>query len=276
MGKIDVISAIFESFGLIRAHYKEVALPLVILLILSGAGHLGSNLGGNGFGSNSNSPHASSGTANALANAVPGPEALAGLLSMLVGVVLIFLVIFIILAIIVALVDQAAWFYVFEHFYALLGKKKVQKDWKNMFQKQIIKALVIWLFWLALIAALSAVPAVLFIGNSPFALGVAILALIALLVLAFLLQPTWVYFAMDGMGIMAAAGKSVELVKNNAISFLVFGFIMLLTGCGIAVASLFITLACCLLAPIVMPFIEVLFGLIFGITMMKMKIALEK
>ncbi|MCX6772655.1 MAG: hypothetical protein NTV88_02700 [Candidatus Micrarchaeota archaeon] len=275
MGKIDVISALFESYELIKAHYKEVALPLVILLILSGAGHLGSNWGGNGLGSDKSSA-LGSGSQGGIANALSSPAVLAGVLSLLLGALLIVLVIFVILALIVALVGQATWFYVFEHFYALLGRKKALQEWKPRFKRLIVKSLILGIFWLVILVTLVAVPVILFIAESPLALPVAIIAVLALLILAFFLQPIWVYFAMDDMKIMDAAGKSMSLVRNNMGSFLLFGFIVLLVSAGGMAASLFITITCCLVAPIVMPFINVFFGLLFGITMMKMKLALEK
>jgi len=276
MGKIDVISAIFESAELVRAHYKEVALPLIVLLILSSAGHLGSNWGGNGFGNSKSPSYAGSGTQNALVNALSSPDAIAGALSLLLGALFIVLIVFIIAAIIAALVNQATWLYVFEHFYALLGKKKVQKEWKIRFKRLLVKSLILGIFWFVLIVALFAIPIILFAVNSMLALLVAVIAVLALLIVAFLLQPIWVYFAMDDLKIMDAAGKSAGLVRKNPGSFLVFGFIVLLVSGGELAASLFITVACCLLGPIVMPFISVFFGLVFGITMMKMKLALEK
>lgn len=270
MGKIDVIGAIFESYGLIKKHYNEVALPLVVLLILSGAGQLGGNWGSGDWGKSGSSGEA--GKANALVNALSSPDALAGLLSLFVGVLLIVLIVLIILAVIAAIVDQATWFYVFEHFYAILKKKKISGDWKGRMKRHSAKAVIIGLFWLAVALLILGVPLLLLIGGSPIGIIALAAAALVLLLLVFFMMPMWVYFAMDGMRIGDAIGRSFALVGENIGPFLLLGFIMLLAAIG----QLIVVVALCCFAFIVAPVLQVFFGLLWGITLMKMKIALEK
>ena len=271
MGNIDVIKAVFESYGLIKKHYNEVALPLVVLLILSGAGHLGSNWS-TGGGSGSGSSSQASGNANALMNALSSPDALAGLLSVFLGVLLLVLIAFVILAIIAAIVDQATWFYVYEHFYAILRGKKLSEDWKSRMKRHSVKAIIIGLFWLAVAALVLGVPLLLMVGSSPIGWIAIALGVLVLIVLAFFLLPMWVYFAMDGMKIGDAMGKSFSLVSRNIGSFLLLGFIMLLAMAG----QIIVMVVLCCFAFIVGPLLQVFFALLWGITLMKMKLALEK
>ena len=42
MGKIDVIEAFFESFWLVKAHYREMIVPIAILMLMSGSASIGS------------------------------------------------------------------------------------------------------------------------------------------------------------------------------------------------------------------------------------------
>src|SRR3989338_7462151 len=188
MGNIDVIKAVFESYGLMKKHYNEVALPLVVLLILSGAGHIGSKWSTGGGGGSSSSSQAS-GNANALMNALSSPDAFSSLISVFLGVLLIVLVIFVILAIIAAIVDQATWFYVYEHFYAILRGKKLSEDWKSRMKRHSVKAIIMGLFWLFLAALVLGVPLLLMVGSSPIGWIAIALAVLVLLLLAFFLLP---------------------------------------------------------------------------------------
>jgi len=282
MGKVDVLQAIQDSFELIRAHYREVALPLIALLVLSGAGSFGSSSFSDSFGSRYSDDSSSD---NPLANAMTGLDtsllALGGILIAVIAAVVI-------LAIVLSILERAVWFYVYEHFYSLLTKKKIQQGWQGRIKRHSVKATILWFFWLFVFIAIFALPALQLWGSIsvlssasgfsglwnalvPFMLLLS--AAIGLLLLAgFLLSPLWIFYAMDGLGFSESLSRAAGLVMGNLGTFFVFSLVFFFLGIGGSLLSL----ASCCLAYLVSPIITVFLGLLWGVSLMKVKLALEK
>ena len=282
MGNVDVIGEIFESFELIRKHYMEVIVPVILLLLIY-AGARGSSI----FSGMSGGSHQSSSFLSGamLANAAYADPST--LLLALGGLVLVALALLVLLVIIFVILEKTLWFYVWEHFYAIICKKKIKQTWQQRCKRLAIKAVVVEAFWLLVCLVLFAVPssmawdAVSHLQQPTFAgfisaLGPAALALIAallvLVVAGFLLTPLWVFYAMDGLGFFESASRSLSLVGGNLITFLLLGIIFGLLGIGSALAS---ATALCF-SFIVSPILTVFIGLLWGVTLMKVKLALEE
>lgn len=289
MGKADVIQMIFDSAGLVRAHYQEVALPLIILLVLSGAG----NFGGSSFSNTgrlfSTIGEKDSGSLqNSLFAAPLSPNASIGSIVLALGaIVLVLILVFLVLFIAVYLLNEAVWLYVYEHFYAILRKKKLADGWKARMKRLLVKAAVLQAFWLLVTLVVFALPA-MHIWNSATAvkqfsfssvlslLGASLLAigagLLALFAIGFVLLPLWIFYAMDGLGFVDSLGKSFTLVAGNIVPFLLYAFISALLWAG----QIGVSLSACCFAYLVVPLVQVFLTLVMGITLMKMKLALEK
>ena len=155
MAKIDVIQEIFDSFELIKAHYKEVIVPLIILLLISAGASGGSSL----FrGSGSDSSYRSSSQLSSdslLANAMSS-SGIELALAALSGVLLALLLVIVVIAIVLALLHQTLWFYVWEHFHAIINKRKIAQDWQPRFKRLAVKAVVLGAFELAVLAVFEA------------------------------------------------------------------------------------------------------------------------
>ena len=281
MGKVDVIQEIFDSFGLIRQHYMEVIIPLILLLLIS-AGASGGSL----FGSRGNSSFPSSFSASPAANAMVDGGIGAALLA-LGGMLLVLVAIGIVLVIIMVVLERAVWFYVYEHFYSIIRKKKITQAWQQRLKRLAIKAVVIDAFWLVILAIIFALPisiawnamgslqeptfAGVIAALGPAALAF-IVALLVLAVLGFLLTPLWVFYAMDGLGFFGSVSRSLSLVAGNLVSFLLLGIIFGLLAAG----SLYASLVACCFSFIVAPILSVFIGLLWGVTLMKVKLKIEK
>jgi hypothetical protein len=283
MGKVDVLQAISDSFGLIRAHYREVALPLIVLLVLSGAGSFGGSSFSNSFGNRYSDKYSSSD--NPLSNAMTGLDT--SLLA-LGGILIAIIVAIVVLAIVLSILERAVWFYVYEHFYSLLTKKKISQDWKSRMERHSIKATALWLFWLLVFLAIFALPALQLWGSisvlsgasglsglwnalAPFLL-LLFAAIGLLLLVGFLLSPLWIFYAMDGLGFGESLSRAAGLVMGNVWTFFIFSFIFFFLGIGGSIVAF----ASCCLAYIVSPVISVFLGLLWGVSLMKVKLALEK
>lgn len=281
MGKVDVISAVFESFELIKEHYQEVAVPLLVLILISAAGHVG----GSGF-SKGWTPSSSGALAG---SSLVSNSMLDGGILALGGFLLAIVVLLVLAVIALCIVSEATQLYVYEHFYALLTKRKIKEAWTARFGRLAIKAAVIQALWLVIMVAAFIMPA-LQLWNAIAAIqslsvagilgaimSVAFLlvaGIILLLIMGFVLTPLWIYYAMDNCGIIDSVGKSITLVVGNFWTFLLLGFIFALLGlgsAGVAMAS-----ACCCLSWLVSPIISVFLSLLWGVTLMKVKLAIEK
>lgn len=271
MANIDVISLIFESFGLIRAHYKEVAFPLVVLLLLSGTGHIGGSSFSDVFGSEG-SRSAGQDEGSEIANALFDSG---GLSAELAGVILIVVAIVVVLAFALCALDMAIWFYISEHFQAILTKGKIAKEWQSRMSAHLPRAFFMTLFEFILLGAIIA--AVVAIALSYQSLGLALaIALFALVMLAFLcisvfIIPAWAYYAIDRLPFFTSLSRSFSLVRGNLAHFLVFAIIFLLLGMGSGAASV----AACCFSFIVAPILTVFFALLSRVTLLKMKCAME-
>jgi hypothetical protein len=268
MAGIDVIALIFESFGLMRAHYREVAFPLVALLLLSGAGNLGGSSFSRGFGSQNfqGSPSSS------IASALSGAEALAAGLA---GALLLAVLFALAVAFALAVLSMAVWYYVCEHFYAVLNKKKIARGWQSRLSRHLPKAFAMVLLEMVLLLAFAAsVFACLLVAPSSWvaALVLFLLVLIFWLNAGFYLIPVWTYYVLDNLPFFESVSRSVALVRANIFHFAVFAAIFVLLNIGAMVGSL---LACCF-AFMAMPLLSVFVNLLSRVTLMKMKLAAEK
>ncbi len=284
MGKADVIQAIFDSFELIKLHWREVIIPLAILMLVSAAGGMGGSSFSNSFGGRGSSSSSSlldnSMITNAMSDAGSSFLALGGLL---LAVVLAIVA----LAIVITVLDQALWFYVYEHFYSLLCKKKIRREWQERMIGHSLRAIALMVFWLALLALIFALPVlqawnvissiqqlsvssivpVLSSIVAPLMLG-----FLVLLVVGFLLTPLWIYYVMDGFGFFESVSKSLSLVAGNLGTFLIFALLFFLLHIGAAIVSF----AACCFSFIVSPIASVFVALLSGVTLMKIKLQLEK
>lgn len=272
MANIDVISLIFESFELIKARYKEVALPLLVLLLISGAGHVGGSSLSDAFGSKSNGATSQYG-ASPIANALSDSGAL---MAGLAGALLVVLAIVVVVAFALAVLSLAIWFYISEHFHAILTKRKIAQGWQARMSRHLFRALVMVLFEFALLGVF--VLAVVAIAMAYSSIGlIGAMLLFVLLVLAFLclgifLIPAWMYYAIDRLPFLTSLSRSFSLVRRNFVHFLVFALIFFMLGIGSVVASLY---ACCC-SFILAPIMAVFFALLSRVTLLKIKLAIEK
>ena len=78
--------------------------------------------------------------------------------------------------------------------------------------------------------------------------------------------------AMDRLPFFQSLGRSFSLVRRNFVHFLVFAIIFAMLGVGSVVASIY---ACCF-SFILMPVLAVFFALLSRVTLLKMKLAVEK
>ena len=271
MANIDVISLIFESFELVKAHYKEVALPLLVLMLMSGAGGFGGSSFSDVFGSK-NSSASGAYRGSPLANAISDSG---GLTAGLAGVLLAVVAIVVVLVFVFSVLSMAIWFYISEHFQAILARKKLVKAWQPRMSAHLSRAFVMALFDFALLAVF--IIAIVAIALSYKSIGLlSAIVLFALLVLVFIclgifLAPAWIYYAIDRLPFFASLGRSFSLVQRNLVHFLVFVLIFFLLGIGSALASVF---ACCF-SFILMPVFAVFFALLSRVTLLKMKNAME-
>ncbi len=271
MADIDVISLIFESFDLVRARYKEVALPLMVLLLISGAGNFGGAslsdvMGSQGAGTNY---YDESPIANALSDS-------GGLWAGLAGVIFIVLALLIAFAFAMAVVSLSIWYYASEHFYAILRRKKVSQNWQSRMARHFPRAIVMTIFEFFLFAAFAAATIACFamVPASGWAVSIVLFAVVALVAISAMLFliPAWAYYAMDCLPFFESLGRSVSLVRGNAMHFAIFAVIFIALNFGTVFASFY---ACCF-SFLLMPILYVFFSLISRVTILKMKLAIEK
>ncbi len=281
MGKVDVIGSVFESARLIRAHYNEVAVPLLVLILISGAG----SMGGSGFSRNMGSGGAGALTGSSLfADSMLGNGTLA-----LGGLLVVMIALFVIAVIALCIVSEATHLYVFEHFYSILNKKKIKENWTARFGRLAIKGVAIQALWLVIVVAAFILPALQFwnavsalqsitaaglIGAFASILLLLAAGLLLLLVAGFVLSPLWVYYAMDNRGIVDSIGRSITLVMGNLGAFLMLWFIFALLGVGVGGVAI-VTSLCCV-GWLVTPIASVFMSLLYGVALMKVKLAIEK
>jgi len=286
MANISVIDTVKESYELIVEHWKEVAVPLIILLLLSGTGSFGGNsLSRESTGSSG--PQDYSSAANSmLANAMTGGDELFALGALAIGLIALIVVVLFIFSVL----QQSIWFYTYEHFYSLLTKKKLSTDWKPRFERQGIKAFFYTLFYWLMFILFFAVPVVMMfpllgafsssarldtselLSSLIPVLGVAFACFIAFLAVSFFLSFAWIYYAMDGFPFFDSLGKSFSLARGNIWLLVRFVGIFLLLGLAAGIGLLVL----CCFAFILSPIVQVFLGLLSGVTLMKLKLAVEK
>lgn len=271
MANIDVISLIFESFALIRAHYREVAFPLMALLLLSGAGSFGGSSFSDSFGTSGGggqSPDSGSSIANSLTGSGDLANGLAGALLAILAVIIV-------MAFIMSVLDTAIWFYISEHFYALLCKKKVTKGWQERMKRHLPRAFVMALFEFLLFAAFAAaIIACIVIIKTSWVAALALMAVVFIIALCagIYLIPVWVFYALDRRPFFESISRSVALVQGNFVHFAVFTAIFILLNIGATLGAIY---ACCFYF-IALPLLATFMGLLSHITAIKMKLAIEK
>lgn len=275
MEKADVMKEISDSFGLLRAHYREVLFPLLVLLVLSGAGHFGfSGLRwtlDRPFGQlHPALPENASPFANAMLDA-------SSFLLLAGGALLALILAYAAIAIVSAILERAVWFYVFEHFHAVIRKKRPPADWQQRMKRHAVKSVVFMVFWAILAVAVFAVPALqawdfLSSSGSFFSFfATFVIAIVVFLGLAFLLLPLWVFYAIDGHGLFESVSKSASLVGRNLVPFGIYAAVFF----AIWILALAVSIGACCLSFIVAPVAFVFIQLLSGVTLMKLKLVLE-
>lgn len=271
MADIDVIALIFESFALVRARYKDVAFPLMVLLLLSSAGNFGgtslSDLAGHDEAASDD--YGASPIASALSDSGEIWAGIAGLGLALLALLVAF-------AFAITMASLSIWFYTCEHFYAILRRKKAQGAWEQRMARHVPRAFVMALFEFFLFGAFAAAIIACF-AAAPSAGIAATLALFAATFLiavfaALFIIPAWAYYAMDSLPFFTSIDRSITLVRGNLWHFIIYAAIFFLLNLGVAAASIY---ACCL-SFIIVPLFAVFFGLTSKVTLLKMKLAIEK
>ncbi|MCX6769151.1 MAG: hypothetical protein NT051_00520, partial [Candidatus Micrarchaeota archaeon] len=146
MAKISVLETARESYEIIRAHWKEVIVPLLVIFLISGASSFGSGFS-RSFGNSYSSQNTGHSSGSALASAMADSGALIATLGVFI---LVIIAVVIVVALILAILQQSLWFYVFEHFHALLTKRKISEEWKPRMKRQAGKS-TFYLFFLWLV-----------------------------------------------------------------------------------------------------------------------------
>jgi len=276
MAKVSVIRSIEESYELIKEHYKEVLIPLIFLMLLSGAGSMGGSSYSSRGGSGGKSVDSGSLVANAMADSGALVSGLGALLVIIIVAVVIFVIAF-------AILDRAIWFYVFEHFYSLLTKRKLPSSWQERMKANTLRSAVLYFFGMFLLLLFIVVPMVIsyFMLNIDLSQGiwalmpllwVFIAVLLLFLAISFMIMPLWIYYAMDRLPFWESLSRAFSLVRDNFITFVKFTGIFLVIGVA---AIIGIIMTCCF-AFITSPIITVFLQLLSGVTLMKLRLALDK
>ncbi|MFA6214097.1 MAG: hypothetical protein WC717_02350 [Candidatus Micrarchaeia archaeon] len=266
--KMDVISLIFESFWLIRKHFREVAVPLAALLLLSAAGYVGGSSLSNDFGGSSLQWDDVRSIPRALSSAE-------GLMAELAGTKLLAISIAAAVAFAMAVLSMAIWYYASEHFYAILHKEKITRNWQLRTKHHLSKSVVMALLDVAMTAAFAAsvVGCLIVVQTSWVASAILfLLVLIVWLNAGFYLIPVWVYYVLDNLPFFESISRSIALVRCNVVHFTIFAIIFVLLNIGAMIGSL---LTCCF-AFLAMPVLMVFLTFLWRVTLMKIKMAAEK
>jgi len=283
MAPISVTKTIKESYDLILEHWKDVAAPLIILLLISGGGQFGGKSfspGSLNSGSRDYSPDSLA--TNAMTDMGP-LLAMGTIVFVLIGLVAVFVII-------MAILNQSTWFYTYEHFHMLLTKRKITEDWKPRMERHVLKAFFYELFNLVLVLVFIAVPiAIILLVPGLFVLDPAadimvklssilpaimifVIFLFLLLALQFFLVPMWVYYAMDRLPLFESVGKAFSLVRDNLWLFVRFVGIFFSIGTAAAIGLIML----CCFSFILSPLVHVFLTLLSGVTLMKLKLAVEE
>jgi hypothetical protein len=270
MASIDVISLIFESFEFIRAHYKEVAFPLVVLLLLSGTGSYGGSslsdmLGErqyrDGYG------YEQGNLQNALSSSKSMIAYLAGMLAVVVAIAIA-------VAFVIAVISTSIWFYISEHFYTILKKRKITEEWQGRMKRHLPKAFILTLleFFMFAAFAIAILACISFIPTSWFWAAVLLLIVVILgLNLGFYLIPLWMYYVLDNLPFFESLSRSAVLVFRNVLHFAIFAIIFVF----LTIAALFGSFTACCFSFIIAPLLFVFISLLSRVTLIKMKLAIE-
>jgi len=281
MADVDVIESIKRSYKLLESHYKEVALPIIILLLINAGGTIGGSLMKGGRSD-------SSSFSSYLSNAMDG----AFLFYYLAATTLVIIAIGAVFIVAMTVLYQAVYFYVCEHFYSIMRKNAIKESWQGRMKRLALKAFVLLVFWSILVAVIFALPVLSFFdsmgklaggagklagfGSLVEALMPSILLLLAaaavLLVVHLFLLPLWVFYAMDGYGFFESISKSVDMVRGSIFTF--FAFMLVFVALG--VAGVVVSIASCCLSYIVSPIVTTFIGLLSGITLMDIVLQLKK
>jgi len=272
MGKADVVKEICESYELIKAHYREVLLPLFLIFVLQAGMSGGGSFGGRpSQGSYEAGPMVAGAMNDLLAIGLSG--VFLAIMAVVIAVILV-----------MSILQRALWFYVYEHFHALVLKNKIEEEWQSRMRRHGIRALFFMAFWAILFVLVLVYPLInaysLLTSNPkeqwvslllplalPFVAAITIYAL-----LAFLLSPLWVYYAIDRKPFFESASRSFTLVLGNLGTFIVFSLVFFAMG----VAGVLAAIATCCFAILTLPAITLFLSLLYGVSLMKIKLALEK
>jgi hypothetical protein len=267
MAITDFFRAINESSQLLEKNLRGIAVPLAVILLMSVASGLAGFLLSQAI---QFLPFVS------LAGQTPKPMQDTGMAD-------IFLFAFaalILLSMLVSWLTCAISLYIAQHFNSVMTKKKMPEGWVGVMAGNLFKSLAMFILMSAILAAISAIPAVFlyFIstqlsGMAILAAGAAAILAIALLfsVASFFLSPLWIYYAIDKNGIFQSIGKSITLVRGNLSAFFLLYVVFVIISFG---AAMFSSLLCCfsfVLSPLAMALVTML----YQITMMRIKLDSE-
>lgn len=273
MEKVDVLTVIVDSFELAAAHWREVAVPLALILIPSVAmGIVISFFNIFGTLSDLQSPGLSSDSL--AAGAMSGGSALTDAFASLgIGVVIFAISTFIAYAIL----SSAVHFYIYEHFYSLITKKQIRQGWQERMIKYIKKTVVITVATLGVCAAFMILLGIVVLSFSFIGLVGAIIAAVllliasvALMVLFMMASPMWIFYVMENDGFFASISKSISMVKKNFWTFLAFFVVMEVISIVVSIGAV---LTCCL-TYVISPFLQTAVGLVSAIGLMKLRLLL--
>lgn len=274
MAKIDVLKEVSDSFRLIKEHYKEVAVLLFAIFFLQVIIGFSSRLAVNYLSLPLDD-------ADALGKTVAQSMASASSLNSALFTLAIFAVI---LIFIFSILERALFFCACEHFYSLLCGKKPSTDWKSRIAHFSWKSFVLAVFNIIISLAFFALPLLALYSafvSSDASAGIGLLlsaiptlaiAALAYVALMFCLSLLFVYYAMDGLPFFDSISRSLMMVIGNLWVF----FILFLVFFAFSLAASLISIAACCLSFLVFPLLGVFLGLLYGVTLMKIRLALDE
>ncbi|MCX8198278.1 MAG: hypothetical protein N3F07_03775 [Candidatus Micrarchaeota archaeon] len=270
MAKIDVFEEIQSSANLIRKHYLNVIVPIIILLLFNAGagGSIGSGASDFLGGLRESKP-----------SYLPGAM-LPSSFSEAALFIIIFIALLVLLAIVGLLLHQAVSLYVFNYFHSLLHKRKIDEGWQSQIKRFFVKALVLGALGLLILVATLGIPLLMiyssFVSSAQKDIVQLILQSIFWLVLGaaayaaamFLISPLWVLYAIEGRGFFQSLKASVSLVLKNLVPFFLLWVIFAVLYAISAIISLVSALCC--ISWLVSPVVEVFLSLLYGVTLMSM------
>jgi hypothetical protein len=271
MANADVIQVIRESYELIVARWREVALPLAIIFMINFIVGL-IRLFFDVFGSVADSASSPGFSAGMITNAMT--ESSAAIESLLAASLVVVLAVAAFIFI-VSFIQEILWFYIYGHFYSVIKTSSAPKEgWQARMMRYAIKAVILGIVGMLAACAVAAViliPLFLMPALSVLLFVLLVPLFLVLLVVCFLLMPFWVYYFMDNLGLIESVRRSFSLVSKNPVPFLAYIAVFF----AISIAALIAAIFTCCFAFVTVPLIQIGLQLLSGVSLMKLKLALE-